>query len=464
MENRNYQSVATGKDPRAFEAFDVIRAEINKLNHPLHPVVDWKLLQNQAISLFSSNGIDLQSVVYYTMARTKLNDWSGFAEGCELLAVLIISQWESFWPPEKPVRARSEILDWFAARVGSTVRQLPKNKQSLRDIYRAEYALSKICEKLNKISDINITLLQSVHFYLKQTLNVIQPPDEATTNESVPAVTLPLVYLPETTASRAPTATPAAQQDSLQHVFTDTSALKHRTEKSSKVKGRYFLIIAGALTGAALMLLGTLVSSHFHQSRFLDEMLRSTQPTPAVITTALAESHLPELIASRPLILEKYQQKLEAILTQPSVESMREGVQMAILLEDIFPGNTVTQRWNKQLERLATQGNAPGYEQARTQLQGLMDELLNNERQRRTVTISYLKSAIYDIQLRLSEIEPLSYQLTLIEQSLRKGVPPSSADLQRVNDQLKGIQARYLHVLQALKSVNAPLSYQDEKK
>jgi type VI secretion system protein VasL len=78
--------------------------------------------------------------------------------------------------------------------------------------------------------------------------------------------------------------------------------------------------------------------------------------------------------------------------------------------------------------------------------------------------ISYLKSAIYDIQQRLSETEPLSYQLTLIEQSIRKGKQPSLADLQKVDDQLKGIQARYLQALQTLKSAHTPLSYQDEKK
>lgn len=464
MENLDYQPVATGKDPRAFEAFDIIRAEINKLNHPLHPVIDWSLLQYQAIKLFSSNGVDLQSVVYYTMARTRLSQWSGFAEGCELLAVLIVSQWDLFWPPEKPLRARGEILDWFGSRVGTVIRQLPKDKQSLRDIYRAEYALSKICEKLNNINEVNITLLQSVHFYLQQTLNVIQPPDVSTTNNGVSTVTLPLVYLPEKKESYTPSVEPAAQQDSLQHVFTDTSSLKIPAQKRSDAKGRWRLTMAGVVIGATVMLLGTIVSSRFNQSSFIDEMLMSTQPTPAVVKVTTAENHLEQLTTSRPLILEKYQQKLEAILVQSPVESMNQGLQMAMLLEDIYPGNSVSRRWYKQFEQLSAQGNMPGYERATVMLQGLMDELLSNEKQHRTVTISYLKSAIYDIQLRLAETEPLSYQLTSIEQSIRKGKQPSPAEVQKINDQLKGIQARYLHVLQALKSANTPLSYQDEKK
>jgi len=464
MKHFDYQPVATGKDPRAFEAFEVIRAEINKLNHPLNPVIDWSLLQTQAIKLFSSNGVDLQSVAYYSMARTRLNEWNGFAEGCELLAVLIVSQWEIFWPPEKPVRARQEILDWFAARVGSAIRQLPKNKHSLRDVYRAEYALSKICEKLNTIGNINFTLLQSVHFYLEQTINVIQPPDESTTNNNGTTVTLPLVYLPENKKSNSPSVETAAQSGGQQQVFTDTSSLNTFAGKRSRAKGRGELIVAGFVTGAVFMLLGTWVVSCFNQRSVVDEMLMSTQPPPALVKTATAEKHLPELTASRPLILEKYQQKLETILAQSPVESMSSGFQMARLLEDIYPGNTVSRRWYKQVEQLSSQGTAPGYEQAKAQLQLLMDELLDNEKQHRTVTISYLKSAIYDIQQRLSETEPLSYQLTSIEQSIRQGKQPSPADLQKVDDQLKGIQTRYLQVLQTLKSAHTPLSYQDEKK
>lgn len=183
-----------------------------------------------------------------------------------------------------------------------------------------------------------------------------------------------------------------------------------------------------------------------------------------MIKASEAGNHFNELSVNRSLILDKYQQKLETILAQSPVESMSEGLQMAMLLEDIYPGNTVTRWWYTQLDQLAAQGNAPGYEQAGQMLQVLMDELLSNEKQHRTVTISFLKSAIYDIQLRMKEIEPLSYQLTSIEHSIRNGKQPSPAELQKVNDQLKGIQSRYLHVLQALKSANTPHSYQDEKK
>lgn len=109
-------------------------------------------------------------------------------------------------------------------------------------------------------------------------------------------------------------------------------------------------------------------------------------------------------------------------------------------------------------------GVAPGYEQARFMLQTLMAELLSNEKQHRTVTISYLKSAIYDIQQRLAEVEPVSYQLSAIEQSLKNGKSPSPAQLQKISDQLKGLQARYLLLMLTLQPEGNSLSNQDERK
>lgn len=254
MEKAVYQPVVTGQDPRSFESFTIIRAEINKLNHPLHPVIDWRLLQHHAITLFTENGVDLQSVVYYSMARTQLNEWQGFAEGCELLAVLIVSEWESFWPPKTPVRARNEIIDWFAARVGTLVRTLPKNNACLRDIYRAEYAINRICEKLSTIEEINITLLQSLHFYLKETIRHIQPTDNVPVNNTVPPQTLPLVYLPGATDSRPGAST--KQSDNAQKVFTDTSCLKSASVNSREKRYRWLFAGGGALAGSLLMLLG----------------------------------------------------------------------------------------------------------------------------------------------------------------------------------------------------------------
>jgi len=462
MEKAVYQPVVTGQDPRSFESFTIIRAEINKLNHPLHPVIDWRLLQHHAITLFTENGVDLQSVVYYSMARTQLNEWQGFAEGCELLAVLIVSEWESFWPPKTPVRARNEIIDWFAARVGTLVRTLPKNNACLRDIYRAEYAINRICEKLSTIEEVNITLLQSLHFHLKETIRYIQPTDNVPVNNTVPPRTLPLVYLPGATDSRPAAST--KQSDNAQKVFTDTSCLKSASVTAPEKRYRWLFAAAGALTGSLLMLLGLTLSTRFEQQGIIAQVMESARFAPSVMDPGEAKAHRDEFIPHETLITEAYQQKLDSLLSQSAIEPLQRGQQMAALLQGVYPTNRVSQSWQNQLNHLARMGVAPGYEQARFMLQTLMAELLSNEKQHRTVTISYLKSAIYDIQQRLAEVEPVSYQLSAIEQSLKNGKSPSPAQLQKISDQLKGLQARYLLLMLTLQPEGNSLSNQDERK
>ncbi len=40
---------------------------------------------------------------------------SGFTEGCELLANVIVTYWDSLWP-EKP-NQRTEVLNWFNTKL-----------------------------------------------------------------------------------------------------------------------------------------------------------------------------------------------------------------------------------------------------------------------------------------------------------------------------------------------------------
>lgn len=463
METSVYQPVVTGQDPRSFESFTIIRAEINKLNHPLHPVIDWKLLQHHAITLFTENGVDLQSVVYYSMARTQLNEWQGFAEGCELLAVLIVSEWEIFWPPKAPARARNEIIDWFAARVGTLVRSLPKSNACLRDIFRAEYAINRICEKLSVIDEVNITLLQSLHFHLKEAIRHIQPNDNSSVGNNVPPQTLPLVYLPGATESRQPATTSVKHRGEPQKVYTDTSYLKP-PEADPQTRYRWLFAGAGAIAGSLLMLLGLTLSTRVEQAGIVAQVMESVKPVPVVLDPSEVKTHLDEFIAHETLVTEAFQNTLENLLTEPAIGPLQRGQQMSALLEGIYPANPVSQTWHTRINHLARMGMAPGYEQGRFMLQTLMSELLSSEKQHRTVTISYLKSAIYDIQQRLAEVEPVSYQLSAIEQSLKNGQSPSPAQLQNISDQLKGLQARYLLLMQTLQPEGNSLANQDERK
>jgi len=143
------QALKVGRDPRMLPEYEALRAEINKLSHASRPEVDWQRIHQLASLIFEKHGVDLQTAIYFTLARSRLQGLSGFTEGCEFLANLIVTQWESFWPPVHQERARIEMLDWFIARISDVIRQYQISHEDKRLIYRCERALQLISEKLH---------------------------------------------------------------------------------------------------------------------------------------------------------------------------------------------------------------------------------------------------------------------------------------------------------------------------
>ncbi|EIM0303280.1 type VI secretion system ImpA family N-terminal domain-containing protein, partial [Salmonella enterica] len=82
------QTIVTGSDPRALPEFSAIREEINKASHPSQPELNWRLVESLALAVFKSNGVDLHTATYYTLARTRTQGLPGFCEGTELLAAM----------------------------------------------------------------------------------------------------------------------------------------------------------------------------------------------------------------------------------------------------------------------------------------------------------------------------------------------------------------------------------------
>lgn len=64
------QTIVTGSDPRNLPEFIAIREEINKASHPSQPELNWRLVESLALAIFKTNGVDLHTATYYTLART----------------------------------------------------------------------------------------------------------------------------------------------------------------------------------------------------------------------------------------------------------------------------------------------------------------------------------------------------------------------------------------------------------
>ena len=107
--------ISAGGDPRAFTEFGQLRDEISKLTHPARPDVDWHNVEQLSLTLFRHNGVELQTLAWYTVGRIRNAGLMGLAEGAELMEALLTHHWSAIWPAQ--THARVEILAWLSARL-----------------------------------------------------------------------------------------------------------------------------------------------------------------------------------------------------------------------------------------------------------------------------------------------------------------------------------------------------------
>ncbi|SQC93473.1 Uncharacterized protein conserved in bacteria [Cedecea neteri] len=146
---KNSHQIKTGGDPRTLPEYASLRDELAKLNHPARPDVNWTLVEQLSLSLFRQNGVELQTLCWYTLARTRLAGMAGLNEGLAIMEVLLSRQWGIMWP--QPVHARMEIMVGFSHRLQSTLRTLTLNYADLPLVYQAEEHLNALRDVLQRL-------------------------------------------------------------------------------------------------------------------------------------------------------------------------------------------------------------------------------------------------------------------------------------------------------------------------
>lgn len=115
------ENLRLGGDPRSCTDFDALRAELAKLKHPACPDVDWPGVERLCLALFREQGLELQSVAAFALARAQLHGLDGMGDGLRLLNWLVLKDWEQLWPPALP--ARLEILAWLFTQLQPLLRR-----------------------------------------------------------------------------------------------------------------------------------------------------------------------------------------------------------------------------------------------------------------------------------------------------------------------------------------------------
>lgn len=463
------QALKVGRDPRMLPEYEALRAEINKLSHASRPEVDWQRIHQLASLIFEKHGVDLQTAIYFTLARSRLQGLSGFTEGCEFLANLIVTQWESFWPPVHQERARIEMLDWFIARISDVIRQYQISHEDKRLIYRCERALQLISEKLHNADLSRIPRVENlVHFiegytHLFDETEIVIVSDEPGLKEDLQIP--PMVFFKSDLESEhggtVSASTPHLPQGSIL-VGREKGQVKPtvlKIEQHRRQRPAWFWFGCGLLS-CALPVMGWLGWQQ-HQQEKTVAVQRLVQPA-AELPRALSYDDIRQariVLGEQTLqnmesdLVARYQNQLTRLEQTSPLYWYRygEGLRNSLLMlyPDSLAVKALDKQWQAQLG--GQQGDVisvPTYLDARAGVDALLDQLLELERQRKTVTISYLKSQLYEVQKNLMQNIPFCLRLGELEARKASQEPITAAELKSLENDLKALNIRLYQLQQ----------------
>lgn len=156
----NHKALKTGGDPRALPDYAALRNELARLSHPARPDVSWERVEQLSLSLFRQNGVELQTLTAYTLARAHLAGINGLNEGLAILVKLIQHQWERLWPLAVPVRI--ELLRTLSKRLQQMVRAMTLTSADQGSLYQTEECLSRLCGVLQHLEIEQVSQFDSL--------------------------------------------------------------------------------------------------------------------------------------------------------------------------------------------------------------------------------------------------------------------------------------------------------------
>lgn len=426
------QTITTGHDPRDLPEFIAIREEISKASQPSQPELNWKLVESLALAIFKTNGVDLHTVSYYTLARTRIHGLTGFCEGTELLAAMISHEWDKFWPHDS--HARTGMLDWLNTRIGNILRQqLSFSDADLPLLYRTERALQLICDKLQQAKLKQPSRVENLLYFVQNTRKRLEPPPKSSADTRTQATVRMLVYAPESTPpATAETIPPLPDLPEMkvrvQHGGTETIAASEALTRRG---------IRGFLAGVVCTAVVAAVLWWWQVYPVQQQLARISDTAQGAASLWLISPTLPD-----------YEQHLKSLLAQSPLRPLQTGTKMTETAATRWPESLQQQKtsrmWNNTLKaRAETSPQMKGWQQARQNLRDFADLMLKKETEKQGFTLSYIKTVTWQAERLLNEETPLEYLLTQYQDALAQGQDTQALEKQ-INERLDGMLSRWL--------------------
>ncbi|MRS20898.1 hypothetical protein GJV08_17165 [Enterobacteriaceae bacterium RIT692] len=433
--------VKTGGDPRALAEYAALRQEMQKLTHPARPDLDWPHVSVLCLTLFEKNGVELQSAVWYTLSRANTAGTAGMTEGLAVLVALITRDWPTLWP--QPAHARIELLAGLSRRLQQFLRTQTITEADLTALSQAARLLSETgdylqCLELRQLSQLDPLLdrIRSAVVMLEHC--EVSTPDAVDKLPEVVPIDMPALALTSAEVSGwVYVPSPDAPAPDL-----------------GRLRRRAFISGVGAtLLSVSLIIAATYVVEQNTEKGLplQQELLASVSPIPAPLEPEMVaelEANPPEWLNDGAW-LEQTQQQLNWLQGASPDWNLQHGnalvMQASLLLPDSDAVKTMSARWNKQLKAATLPAEKmQGWQQGMEQL-NMLSQRLNglDEKRGKYLTVSELKTAVYDMTQAFNGTVPLEEELRVLQLS-GGDVPPHQ--LAQAEMHLKQLIASYQEV------------------
>lgn len=404
----------TGGDPRSLPDYAALRAEISKLTHPARPDVDWRYVEKLCLRLYEHNGVELQTASWYTIARIHTTGLSGLNEGLALIVALTRHHWSVMWPLN--THARLEIITGLFNRLQKTLRVMPPdNRDNLPLLYQTETFLKALSDTLARHG-----LKQSSNVALPETMvkgYIIRLENLPVQGEASSPVTLPAQAL----RSDAPD---VQGHESLPHSRLVYVVSETKSESTSSLQKARLTFLKPFVTGVCTALLAICVAVPGWQ--FLTQPSQAEQQLRALLTLqpdVLSADQMTQLIRSPSLLNHASEwitlsgQQITRLTELPPAYNLQRSAQLLQQLTVFFPDNPRVQEmvdnWQKSVRSRALPEEAmTGWNEGMTRLQRLSERLNRlDERRGKYMTVSELKTEVFDIMRAFNQHIPAEEQL-----------------------------------------------------
>jgi type VI secretion system protein VasL len=151
--------------------------------------------------------------------------------------------------------------------------------------------------------------------------------------------------------------------------------------------------------------------------------------------------------------LKEYTQRLQQLSAVKPLQTLESGHRMVRMADTLWPESLQQQQatttWHDTLkERAASSPQMLGWQQTRSDLRSFAELLIQRERAKEGLTLSHIKTIVYQAERTIEQETPLEYLLTQYQQAKSAGKSTEMLGKQ-INERFNGALSRWLLLSQS---------------